>query len=191
MTDHLIKPLSTETWDAFAALVEKHNGVWGGCWCTSFHGDTEEDGKKTVSARAFKQRMVEQGIAHAALVFEGNDAIGWCEYGTIAELPRIYYRKEYEAGALVQPQFRITCFFIDRDHRRAGVSRDALNGALGLMAAAGGGVVEAYPQDTHGEKVTASFLYNGTRGLFEKAGFEFERPLGKTKCVMRKTIAAA
>ncbi len=23
-----------QTWDAFADLAERHNGVWGGCWCT-------------------------------------------------------------------------------------------------------------------------------------------------------------
>jgi hypothetical protein len=37
--EYTIRPLTTETWDAFAALVEKHNGVWGGCWCIYFHPD--------------------------------------------------------------------------------------------------------------------------------------------------------
>jgi hypothetical protein len=32
-----IEPLSAQTWDAFADLAERHNGVWGGCWCTWFH----------------------------------------------------------------------------------------------------------------------------------------------------------
>ncbi|HUG08508.1 MAG TPA: hypothetical protein VMP13_06400 [Acidimicrobiia bacterium] len=40
-----------------------------------------------------------------------------------------------------------------------------------------------------GEKVSASFLYNGTRSLFEQAGFTYERPKGKNHCVMRATIA--
>jgi hypothetical protein len=29
-----IRPLTPQTWDAFADLAERHNGVWGGCWCT-------------------------------------------------------------------------------------------------------------------------------------------------------------
>jgi hypothetical protein len=58
-----------------------------------------------------------------------------------------------------------------------------------LIAEAGGGVVEGYPQDTQGEKVSASFLYNGTRGLFERFGFAYDRPKGKNHCVMRTTIA--
>ena len=32
-----VKPLNASTWPDFAALVERHNGVWGGCWCTGFH----------------------------------------------------------------------------------------------------------------------------------------------------------
>jgi hypothetical protein len=31
------KPLTPDTWPAFARLVEKHNGIFGGCWCISFH----------------------------------------------------------------------------------------------------------------------------------------------------------
>ncbi len=190
---HEIKPLTMETWDAFAALAEKHNGVWGGCWCTWFHADTEDgegDGKKALGGREFKRRMVEQGIAHAALVFDGENAIAWCEYGTPAELPRIYHRKEYDLGVVELPRYRITCFFIDRDHRRAGVAREALAGALALIAVAGGGLVDSYPHDLRGKKVSASFLHNGTRTMFERAGFEFERSLGQSRCVMRKVVAA-
>lgn len=32
-----IKALSTETWEAYAATVERHNGIFGGCSCTWFH----------------------------------------------------------------------------------------------------------------------------------------------------------
>lgn len=35
-----IQPLGPETWDAFAALAERHKGVWGGCWCTWFLRET-------------------------------------------------------------------------------------------------------------------------------------------------------
>jgi hypothetical protein len=59
---------------------------------------------------------------------------------------------------------------------------------LDLIAQAGGGVVETYPQDTGGKKITASFLYNGTRSLFEQAGFTYLRPKGKNHCVMSKTV---
>ncbi|CAN5308415.1 GNAT family N-acetyltransferase [soil metagenome] len=191
MSDYVIRALDTETWPAFADLAERHNGVWGGCWCTSFHprqpkDDNREDGP------TYKQRLVREGRAHAALAFDGDVTVGWCQYGSPAELPNIYHRKEYEAGLDQPPDYRVTCFFVDRNYRREGVSAVALRGALELIAKAGGGVVEGYPQDTSTEKkVSASFLYNGTRSLFEKAGFTYERSKGMGNCVMRRTVSPA
>jgi hypothetical protein len=66
------------------------------------------------------------------------------------------------------------------------VTATALGGALDLIAQAGGGVVEGYPHDTGGQKV--SVLYNGTRFLFERAGFSYLRPKGKRNCVMRRVV---
>jgi hypothetical protein len=166
MSDYIVKPLCPGTWDAFAQLAELHNGVWNGCWCTWFHTFHAEKGFTAEGNRALKERLVSEGRAHAALVFDGDKAVAWCEYGTPEELPNIYHRKEYEAMAGV-----------------------ALDGALQLIAQAGGGVVEAYPQDTEGQKVSASFLYNGTRSLFEQAGFSYVRRKGKKHSVMRKVIS--
>ena len=182
------RPLDTDTWSAFAALAERHNGVWGGCWCLWFHPKSPDMGESPAGNRAVKQRLVEEGNAHAALVFDGDHAVGWCQFGTPDELPRIYHRKQYEAEIVAVADYRITCFFVDRDYRRQGVSEAALEGALGLIADAGGGLVEAFPQDTGGKKVSASFLYNGTRGLFEHAGFAYERAKGKNHCVMTKHV---
>jgi GNAT superfamily N-acetyltransferase len=145
-------------------------------------------GQSVDGNRAVKRRLVDDGQAHAALVFNDKDAVGWCQYGTPAELPRITHRKEYDALLVGMPDYRLTCFFVDRDHRRHGVSGVALRGALDLIAESGGGVVEAYPYDTQG-KVNASFLYNGTRSLFEQAGFEYQRHKGKNHCVMRRRVA--
>ena len=53
-------------------------------------------------------------------------------------------------------------------------------------AAAGGGVVEGYPHDNAGQK--KAVLYDGTRTLFEQAGFQFVRSKGTGNCVMRRTV---
>ena len=37
--------------------------------------------------------------------------------------------------------------------------------------------------------MSASFLYNGTRTLFEQAGFTYVRTKGTKNCVMRKQVA--
>jgi GNAT superfamily N-acetyltransferase len=190
MGNYTIRALGPHTWDAFAALAEKHNGVWGGCWCTWFHGKRTGEYAEVDPGRAHKERRVRDGRAHAALVFDGDIAVGWCEYGPPVELPNIYHRKQVETQGYELPDYRLTCLFVDRDYRRKGVAAVAVRGALDLIAQDGGGVVETYPQDTEGKKVSASFLYNGTRTLFEKAGFEFVQRKGKNSTVMRTTIAA-
>jgi GNAT superfamily N-acetyltransferase len=190
LSDYTVRPLASDTWDAFATLAERHNGVWGGCWCTWFH---TMHGEKTFDAgenRKLKQRLVKEGRAHAALVFDGDRAVGWCQFGVPAELPNIKHRKDYEAALKNLPAFRITCFFVDREYRRKGVAGAALRGALELIARAGGGRVEAYPQDTGGKKISASFLHSVTRSHFEQAGFRYERPIGKNHCVMKRTVKA-
>jgi GNAT superfamily N-acetyltransferase len=121
-------------------------------------------------------------------VFNGDVAVAWCEYGTPQELPNIYHRKEYEAGLGKLPDYRLTCLFVDKNYRGNGLAGIALRGALDLIAQAGGGVVEAYPQDTEGQKLPASVLYSATRSLFGQAGFSYDRPKGKYHCVMSKSV---
>jgi hypothetical protein len=188
MSEYTIRALGPDTWDAYADLAQRHNGVWGGCWCTWFHTTHAEKEFDAGANRALKEQLVREGRAHAALVFDGDVAVAWCQYGPPAELPNIYHRKEYEAAGDPPPDYRITCFFVDKRYRRAGASAAALRGALDLIAQAGGGLVEAYPQDTAGKKVSSSFLYNGTRSLFEQAGFDFKRGKGKNHTVMARTV---
>jgi GNAT superfamily N-acetyltransferase len=188
--EYEIKALDASTWDAYARLLDKHKGCgFGGCWCTWFHSrEGRPEGEK---GRPWKERLVREGNAHAALVFDGDDAVAWCQYGTPEELPNIHHRKEYEkTGTGEPPDYRITCIFVDRDYRRKGVARLALRGAVDLIAQAGGGVVEGYPHDLQdGEKMRPQFLYNMTRSLYEETGFSFDRPKGKKNCVMRRTVS--
>lgn len=194
-----IEPLSEETWPLFEALAERHNGVFGGCWCVWFHLGLPECEQADVGGRELKRRLVVEGIAHAALVLrdgeDGPEAIAWAEYGTPAELPNIHHRKQYVADLAAagedEPDYRITCIFVDRRFRRHGLVTVALQGALDLIARAGGGVVEGYPHVPREKRVSSSFLYNGTQAVYERAGFSLVRRKGQFNTVMRRTVAAA
>jgi GNAT superfamily N-acetyltransferase len=190
-----VRPLATDTWPAFADLVARHNGVFGGCWCTWFHTLSRDKERTYEGNRDLKCRLVEPGRAHAADVFDGEEAVAWAQYGSPEELPNIRHRQEYDAGLVNPPDYRITCIFVDRRYRRHGVAALALRGALDLIARAGGGVVEGYPHDMskqpEGKKMSSSFLYDGTRNMYEQAGFIYERPKGEKNCVMTRTIAPA
>ena len=192
-TAHVIKPLTPETFPAWLALAQKHNGVWGGCWCTWFHLRPDPPERKELGERELKRRLVRDGRAHAALVMDGDRAIAWAQFGPVSELPNIHHRKEYDATKTADPDYRITCVFVDKRHRRQGVTELAITGALDMIAQAGGGRVESYPHDLteQTKKMSSSFLYNGTRRLYERLGFTYDRPKGLKNCVMVKTVEPA
>lgn len=132
-----------------------------------------------------------EGRAHAALVFDGPDAIGWCQFGPTAELPNIRSKKSYEAGRGKLPDWRITCFFIDRERRGNGIATLALREAIRSIAELGGGTVEAYPEDYTGEKTSSSFLCSGTLGMFEKSGFRKTRKIAMRRWVVERKVPRA
>src|SRR5215813_12535397 len=74
-----IKALDAATWPDFARLVERHNGVWSGCWCMSFHAEGIGRRKTAAQNRSEKEARVHQGRAHAALVYDGAACVGWCQ----------------------------------------------------------------------------------------------------------------
>lgn len=188
---YTIRALKPETWPAFSRLVEKHNGIFGGCWCISFHLQPNEGKLGAKAYRAMKETRVRAGTAHAAMVFEGGEAVGWCQFGPTAELPNIRSKKEYEKGLAALPDWRITCFFIDRERRGRGVAQVALRGALEEIARLGGGTVEAYPEDYIGERTSNSFLCSGTLGMFEKFGFKRTRKIAMRRWVVARRIEPA
>lgn len=183
-----VAPLTEETWPGFAAVIEDGRGAWGGCWCLGFHRKMEK-GTTVDDHRREKFTRVVEGRTHAALVYDETRVVGWCQFGPTAELPLIKHRRECEASPGPVPDWRITCFFVDREYRRRGVARAALNGALAEISRFGGGVVESYPEDTEGRKVSSSFLYNAPWKLFASVGFEKIRRLGKDHWVVVKTVA--
>src|SRR6185312_8015994 len=60
------RPLDASTWDAFADLVERNNGIFGGCWCIGFHSVYQ---RGVSDPRTLKEQLVRAGEAHAAMVF--------------------------------------------------------------------------------------------------------------------------
>ncbi|HEX3750468.1 MAG TPA: hypothetical protein VHW06_07895 [Streptosporangiaceae bacterium] len=181
---YTVSALDESTWAAFAELVERNNGVFGGCWCMGFHPDAARNDQ--ARNRAAKQQRVREGRAHAALAFDQGQCVGWCQFGAPAEVPRIKSRAAYEKGQTVAPDWRIACCFVGKGHRRRGVAAAALAGALGLIAGLGGGTVEGYPEDVG--SVPAGFLFNGALSTYEKLGFTRRRQIGKHRWVVSRIV---
>jgi GNAT superfamily N-acetyltransferase len=183
------QPLTPETWSDFGALVEANNGVWGGCWCMGFHPEGVGAGHTREGNCEAKRDHVERGTVHQILVYDEDTCVGWCQYGSPAELPNIKNREKYERDNPGLPDWRIGCIFTDGKHRRRGVARAAVAGALEAIRAAGGGVVEAYPEQTSARPPQrGAYLHTGPEHLFEQFGFARDRRIAKWRWVMRTTV---
>ena len=148
-------------------------------------------GKDTTAAlnRQRKLDRVLAGTTHAALVFDGEECVGWCQFGSPEELPRIKSRAAYERTSSESPDWRIACCYAAKGHRRQGVATTALAGALDLIAGLGGGVVEGYPEPAGA--VPAGFLFNGALSTYEQLGFTRDRMIGKHRWVVTRFVEPA
>ena len=183
------RQLSADTWADFARLVEANNGVWGGCWCMGVHPEGVGKDRTASQNREAKHEHVRRGTVHQVLVYDGDDCVGWCQYGPPVEIPTIKNPKSYNKELTELPDWRIGCIFTGKGHRREGVARAALTAALAEIKEAGGGLVEAYPEQVEGrEPQRGAYFHTGPENLFAEFGFERDRRIAKWRWVMHRHV---
>ncbi len=183
---YTVRLLDASTWDLFAELVERNNGVFGGCWCLGWHPEGKERG---LDRRAVKEQRVRTGGAHAALAVDADGyAQGWAQFGPPPELPGIKHRRVYDQDPPPAPDWRIACIYVDPRHRGQGVARIALEGALEEIARRGGGRVEAIAETTDGRVAHGRFLFSGTVELFDQYDFDRVRQVGKHAWIVSRVV---
>jgi hypothetical protein len=186
------RPLTAVTWDDFAALVEANNGVWGGCWCMGFHPEGVGQGRTVAGNRAAKRAHVDAGTVHQTLVYDGDVCVGWCQYGSPVELPNIKNPAAYAKGLVDPPAWRIGCIFTGAKHRGTGVARAAVAATLDSIKEAGGGIVEAYPEQVADRgPQRGAYFHTGPETLFEDFGFTRQRQIAKWRWVMRLDVVGS
>jgi ribosomal protein S18 acetylase RimI-like enzyme len=196
------KELSAKTWPDLARLFEKPEigDAWW-CWCTFHHTSSFSSPKnkpartraeRAVQNRRDKERFVQNDQAHGVIVYSGAEPVGWCQYGKREELPRLDHNRNYRnlpPKKGTEELWRITCFVVDKNHRKSGVASTALKAALESIRKKGGGLVEAVPVSKTDQG--PGYMCTGTVSMFEKAGFKIVRPFstGRTStALMRRTI---
>jgi ribosomal protein S18 acetylase RimI-like enzyme len=200
--EYTTKELSAKTWPDLAKLFEKPEigDAWW-CWCThhqvSSYSTPENKQPRTRAERAVrnrrqKEKLVKNGRAHGVIVYANGEPVGWCQYGPREELPRIDESRNYRDLApknKMERLWRITCFVVDKNHRKSGVASTALRAALDGIRNRGGGLVEGIPVSKTDQG--PGYMYTGTVSMFERAGFKTVGPFGggrTSTVVMRRTI---
>jgi hypothetical protein len=144
-----------------------------------FHLDDRGFKNRTIlQNRTEKAHRVRDSRAHAALAYDGSAAVGWCQFGPTDELPRFKHKRAYFSGLIDPPDWRIKCFFVDRDYRCKGVASVALKGAPS----------KATLRTPQVGQYQRPCLYNGTVSMFEREGFKRSRRLGKNHWVVTKVV---
>ncbi|HLE65111.1 MAG TPA: GNAT family N-acetyltransferase [Candidatus Bathyarchaeia archaeon] len=191
------KELGADTWPDFERLFEKHNGVQGGCWCMFYqrpHPVRAEMSRteRTTMNRKDKREWVREGRSHGIIVYKGRTPVGWCQYGPREELPRIDAGRNYRKVEPLSPEkrlWRITCFFVDKDHRGKGIANTALRATLESIGKQGGGIVEAYPVVSKKILAESQWIWFGTPGMFKREKFKPVAQLGASYLLMRRTLS--
>ncbi|MCW5729386.1 MAG: GNAT family N-acetyltransferase [Alphaproteobacteria bacterium] len=156
-------------------LVERlfgSNGACGGCWCMWWRlprgGKAWEAAKGEGNRRAL-QRLVEQGACRAILAFQDGEPVGWCSFGPREDFPRIANSRKLRRAR--PAPWSVNCFFIDRAHRKRGLSGLLLAAASEAAFRAGASAIEGYPVLPRDGDFPGTFAWTGLPGAFERAGF--------------------
>lgn len=186
---YVTRLLTPETWADFAALVEASNGVWGGCWCMGFHPEGSAARRPTTG----RPRSGTRATARSTRCWSttATRRSGGASSARRPSLPHIKNSAAYEKDLGDLPTWRIGCIFTGSRHRGKGVARAAVTAALEEIRKAGGGVVEAYPEQVVDRKPQrGAYLHTGPETLYEDLGFVRDRQIAKWRWVMRREVGA-
>ena len=101
-----------------------------------------------------------------------SEAVGWVSVGPREDYERLAFSKLL-APIDDRPVWSIICFVVGRRSRGQGVGNALLGAAIDYARAHGATTLEAYPADVAaGERIPAANAYQGTIGMFRRAGFE-------------------
>jgi GNAT superfamily N-acetyltransferase len=166
-----VHPVTPERWADLAALAGER-GFTSGCWCMWWRITSDEySQRRGEGLRSELRALVDAGPEPGLLAYVDGQPAGW-----VAIAPRSGYPRLDRSPKLRPVDDRdvwsITCFTVDRRHRRQGLAAVLLDAAVAFARERGAEVVEGYPIDTAGEKRSSADLFTGTLAQFERAGFE-------------------
>lgn len=181
------RPVTPERWNDLATLAGER-GFASGCWCMWWRLSSKDFGHCSgAEQRAALETLVADGREPGLLGYRDGVPVGW-----VALAPRDEHVRLNRSTKLYAvddaPVWSVSCFYVHRAHRRAGVMEQLLDAAVEHASARGVECLEAYPIDTTARKHTSAELYTGTLALFERAGFtEVARRGGRP--IVRRRLA--
>ncbi len=185
LSELTFEPLSKKNWPLFVQLFGER-GACGNCWCMYFRLKKDDfvQGKENDGNKNSLKELVWAGLPTGVIGIYDGQAVGWCAFA-----PREEYLKLENSRVHKRiddtPVWSITCFFIDKNFRRMGVSIAMLKGVIDVARKQNIKVIEAYPTIPTQEKLPDSFAWIGLYRSFEEAGFEIADRTSKNRPMVR------
>ena len=185
-----VRPATLDRFDDVAAILGPADGKPHGCWCLYYRLSSGEFNRLQGAARPRHLRDLCAGDhAPGVIAYRREQPVGWCAFGPWSDMGRLR-RSRTIPRIDERPRWSIVCFVVRAGNRRQGVAAAVLEGAIAYATASGVELLEAYPVETDGDRISASLAYFGTTSMFERAGFQriqatSSRTDGRPRWVMR------
>lgn len=181
---YAIRPVTPENFDDLARLFEARGGPdW--CWCMAWRAKPASvtrakgaEGKRLRKAQM--QARVAAGQPVGLLAYADEAPVGWVATGPLTGFVRLGGPGDVDPATT----WAISCFFVARPHRGAGLARALTAAALDSARAAGARLFQVTAVDAD----SPSYRFMGTVGLFESFGFEAVAMAGHRRHVMRLSL---
>ena len=151
------------------------------CWCMVWRPMTSEDRRSGAAAKeSYLRRLAHDGVPIELLAYLDDEPVAWCSIGPKSTFERLGGPTDDECGT-----WSITCFFVHRTLRGAGMTRRLIEAAIEHARTKGAIAVEAYPVDPD----SPSYRYMGYVGTFGSMGFREVGRKGIRRHVMRLSLS--
>lgn len=171
-----VHPLTPDRWADLETLFKAAGcSIARSCWCMFYRvsGAQPAPPAGTIRGAMNKARfkaVVDAGPPPGLIGYRGKTPVGWVSLG-----PREDYAKLQRSSVMKPvddlPVWSIVCFVVPSEFRSQGVARALLDGAVKYAKKQGATLLEAYPVDKPGRSHD-EFMWFGSKGMFDKAGFE-------------------
>lgn len=186
-----IRPVTPERWpDLESIFMARGCSIPRACWCMCYRRSGASGwpvgGSRAQANRAELKALVDAGPPPGLIAYKGKEPVGWVTLG-----PREEFRKLEKSPVMKpvddKPVWSIICFVVPSAHRRQGVARALLQGAIAYARKRGATLLEGYPVDKAGRQSDDSMWF-GAKSMYDRAGFKEVARRKPARPVVRRRV---
>jgi GNAT superfamily N-acetyltransferase len=192
-----VRPATADRWGDLIAVFGRRGDSPSWCWCQLFlrPATAEHPAERAApdNRDALRQEIERAVVPPGLIAYVDGHPAGWTRVGPRAAVPGVTGNRAL--SRVLAPDdagvWWVTCFAVNRHHRRSGIGLALLEAAVEFARQHGATAVEGHPVDVaalEAARAAPSALYTGTQTMFAAAGFAEVARTYPTRPVMRLAI---